>query len=107
MNPNEELLIVFQKDRAACMPYFTMGYPDMEISLEIIQACAENGADLIEIGIPFSDPLADGPTIQHSTQVALKNGTTLASCLDGVKSLRSKGVTIPFVLMGYFNPILA
>ncbi|MGW8143499.1 MAG: tryptophan synthase subunit alpha [Anaerolineales bacterium] len=107
MNPNEELLAVFQKERAACMPYFTLGYPDMETSLEIIQACAENGADLIEIGIPFSDPLADGPTIQHSTQVALENGTTLASCLDGVKFLRSEGVTIPLVLMGYFNPVLA
>jgi tryptophan synthase alpha chain len=107
MNPIEELLAAFQKSRAACMPYFTLGYPDMETSLEIIQACADNGADLIEVGIPFSDPLADGPTIQHSTQVALNGGTTLASCLAGVETLRQRGVTIPLVLMGYFNPILA
>jgi tryptophan synthase alpha chain len=107
MTPNEKLLAIFQKDRAACMPYFTLGYPDMETSLQVIQACAENGADLIEVGIPFSDPLADGPTIQHSTQVALKDGTTLTSCLTGVKALRQRGVTIPLVLMGYFNPILA
>ena len=107
MNPIEKLLAAFQENRAACMPYFTLGYPDMETSLEIIQACAENGADLIEVGIPFSDPLADGPTIQHSTQVALNGGTTLASCLAGVETLRQRGVTIPLVLMGYFNPILA
>lgn len=107
MNPNEDLLAIFQKKRPACMPYFTLGYPDMETSLEIIQACAENGADLIELGIPFSDPLADGPTIQHSTQIALNNGTTLTSCLAGVETLRHRGITIPLVLMGYFNPILA
>ncbi len=103
----EELLTVFQKDRAACMPYFTLGYPDMETSLYIIEACAANGADMIELGIPFSDPLADGPTIQHSTQVALQNGVTVAKCLAGLESLRQRGVTIPLILMGYINPILA
>jgi len=107
MNHTEELLAIFQKDRAACMPYFTLGYPDMGTSLDIIEACVENGADLIELGIPFSDPLADGPTIQHSTQVALQNGTNLVSCLAGVENLRQRGITIPFVLMGYINPILA
>jgi len=103
----EELLSVFEKDHAACMPYFTLGFPTMEASLDIIEACAENGADLIELGIPFSDPLADGPTIQHSTQVSLQNGTTLAGCLTGLKTLRHRGITIPLVLMGYINPILA
>jgi tryptophan synthase alpha chain len=107
MNPKGELLVAFQKDRAACMPYFTLGYPDMETSLEIIRACAENGADLIELGIPFSDPLADGPTIQHSTQVALQNGTNVANCLAGLSKLRQRGVAIPLILMGYINPILA
>ena len=106
MNRIEELLGIFQKNRAACMPYFTLGYPEMSTSLDIIEACAANGADLIELGIPFSDPLADGPTIQHSTQVALQNGTNLASCLAGVKTLRKRGITIPLVLMGYINPIL-
>ena len=52
------------------MPYYTMGYPDHEISLDVIEACVKNGADLMELGIPFSDPLADGPTIQYSTQIA-------------------------------------
>jgi len=103
----EELLTVFQQDKVACMPYFTLGYPDMETSLTIIEACAANGADMIELGIPFSDPLADGPTIQHSTQVALQNGVTVAKCLAGLESLRQRGVTIPLILMGYINPIIS
>ncbi len=103
----QAVLDVFQKDQAAFMPYFTLGYPDMETSLAVVEACAANGADLIELGVPFSDPLADGPTIQHSTQVALQNGTTVARCLAGVKTLRERGVTIPLILMGYYNPILA
>jgi tryptophan synthase alpha chain len=103
----QAVLEVFQQDQAAFMPYFTMGYPDMETSLTVIEACAANGASLIEIGVPFSDPLADGPTIQHSTQVALQNGITVAGCLAGVKTLRERGVTIPLILMGYYNPILA
>jgi tryptophan synthase alpha chain len=103
----EELRTVFQKDLAAFMPYFTLGYPDMETSLDIIEVCAANGADLIELGIPFSDPLADGPTIQHSTQIALQNGVTLANCIAGLATLRQRGVTIPLILMGYINPILS
>ena len=103
----QSVLDVFQKDHAAFMPYFTLGYPDMETSLAVVEACAANGADLIELGVPFSDPLADGPTIQHSTQVALQNGTTVAGCLAGVKVLRERGVIIPLILMGYYNPILA
>ena len=89
------------------MPYFTIGYPDYETSLDVIEACVQAGADLMELGMPFSDPLADGPTIQHSTQVALENGITVAHCLDAVKELRSRGVAIPLILMGYINPILA
>ena len=95
------------RGRAALMPYFTLGYPDYETSLDIIQACVEASADMMELGVPFSDPLADGPVIQHSTQVALENGMTVARALAGVRELRARGVTIPFVLMGYFNPILA
>lgn len=93
--------------RAALMPYFTIGYPDLPTSLAIVQAVAEAGADLIELGIPFSDPLADGPTIQHSTQVALQNGVTLETCLHFVTELRQSGVTIPLLLMGYYNPIFS
>jgi tryptophan synthase alpha subunit len=89
------------------MPYFTLGFPDYQTSLEIIQVCAEEGADLIELGMPFSDPLADGPTIQNSTQIALKNGMSIKKCLEAVKELRKRGVTIPLIMMGYYNPILS
>lgn len=89
------------------MPYFTLGYPDFETSLTCIQAAVESGADLIELGMPFSDPLADGPVIQHSTQIALENGMTTAKCLDGVRRLRKNGIEIPLLLMGYFNPIFS
>ena len=78
----------FGKGQAALMPYFTIGYPDYQTSLDVIEACVEAGADLMELGVPFSDPLADGPTIQHSTQVALENGITVERCLEAVKSLR-------------------
>lgn len=91
---------------AALMPYFTLGYPDSESSLDIIEAVAAN-SDLLELGIPFSDPLADGPTIQHSTQVALENGATVAGCLDIVRRLRQRGISTPACFMGYYNPIIA
>lgn len=91
---------------AALMPYFTLGYPNVETSLDIIEAIAPF-SDLLELGVPFSDPLADGPTVQHSTQVSLENGTTTASCLKMVRELRERGVETPVMLMGYVNPILA
>lgn len=92
--------------RAALMPYFTLGYPTRDLSLEIIAAIAPH-SDLLELGVPFSDPLADGPTVQHSTQVSLENGTTVAGCLEMVRELRRRGITTPFILMGYVNPFLA
>ncbi len=98
---------LFRPNHTALMPYFTLGYPDYDTSLDIIQACAQAGADAMELGIPFSDPLADGPTIQHSTHVALEQGMTVARCLQGVRDLRARGVTIPFILMSYLNPLLA
>ena len=91
---------------AALMPYYTLGYPNRQTSLEVIEAIAPH-SDLLELGVPFSDPLADGPTIQHSTQISLEAGTTTADCLDMVDELRDRGVTVPFLLMGYYNPILA
>ncbi len=94
------------KQTAALMPYFTLGYPDAATSLAVIEAIAPY-SDLLELGVPFSDPLADGPTVQHSTQVALENGTTTASCLEMVHQLRQRGVQTPIMLMGYVNPILA
>lgn len=97
----------FYKEQAALMPYFTIGYPDYETSLDVVEACVEAGADLMELGMSFSDPLADGPTIQHSTQIALENGITVKHCLKAVTDLRARGVTIPLILMGYINPVLA
>jgi tryptophan synthase alpha chain len=91
---------------AALMPYYTLGYPDRDTSLDIIEAIAPY-SDLIELGVPFSDPLADGPTIQHSTQVSLENGTTVAGCLEMVRDLRRRGVETSVCLMGYYNPMLA
>jgi tryptophan synthase alpha chain len=105
--PIDHIHAAFSQGRAALMPYFTLGYPDYETSLEVVQACVEAGADLMELGLSFSDPLADGPTIQHSTQVALENGMTTERCLDAVTELRARGVQIPLILMGYYNPILA
>lgn len=88
------------------MPYFPIGYPTLLDSLAVIEALAGSGADLIEVGIPFSDPLADGPVIQQATQVALRNGVTLRHVLDSIAELRRRGVTVPLIPMGYYNPIL-
>ncbi len=93
--------------RPALMPYLALGYPDAETSLACVQAAAEAGADLIELGVPFSDPLADGPVIQRLTQIALENGITVAKCLQMTAELRRRGVTVPSMLMGYFNPIFS
>lgn len=85
--------------------YFTAGFPNLEDTCPIIKALEKNGIDLIEIGIPFSDPMADGPTIQSSGGVALKNGMTLRILFDQLKDIR-KEVSIPLVMMGYLNPIM-
>jgi tryptophan synthase alpha chain len=91
--------------RTALMPYLTLGYPQRESALTLVPALAEAGADLIELGVPFSDPLADGATIQAAAQQALANGMTLSLCLEQAAALRARGVAVPFVLMGYYNPI--
>lgn len=91
----------------AFMPYFPVGYPTFATSVDVIEALAKNGADLVEVGLSFSDPLADGPVIQQATQIALQNGVTTADGLRAVAELRARGVTAPLVLMGYYNPLLA
>ena len=93
--------------RAALMPYLTLGYPTPRLSLELVEAVVAGGADLVELGIPFSDPLADGPTIQRATHLALQQGMTVARCLEMVTELRARGVEVPLLFMGYLNPILA
>ena len=92
--------------KTALMPYHTAGYPTLERSKEIIRSLVDAGADLVEIGVPFSDPLADGPSVQHTSQVALDQGTRPADCIQLVRELRAEGIETPFLLMGYYNPIL-
>ena len=92
------------ENRAALMPFITAGYPSLEISGQLLDALVEGGADIIEVGVPFSDPLADGTTVQASSQKSLDLGTTLADCIELVRRFRERGGTIPVLLMGYTNP---
>ena len=85
--------------------YFTAGFPNLNGTIKIIRELEKNNVDLIEIGIPFSDPTADGPTIQHSSEVALKNGMSVKLLFEQLKEIRNS-VKIPLILMGYFNPVL-
>ena len=87
-------------------PFITVGYPDLDTSIEIAEAALQSGADLIELGVPFSDPLAEGPTIQMSSQHALQQGITLQGCIDAVRRLREREPDAPLLLMGYYNPFL-
>ena len=95
------------KNEPIFMPYFPLGYPDIPTSVDVLEALAKNGADVIEVGLSFSDPLADGPVIQRATQIALEQGITLPKALAGVAELRKRGVSIPLILMGYYIPILS
>ena len=95
------------KNKPIFMPYFPLGYPALDVSVDVIEALAKNGADVIEVGLSFSDPLADGPVIQRATQVALDNGITIPKALAALTELRQRGVSIPLILMGYYNPMLA
>ena len=85
--------------------YFTAGFPDLNATVTLAEALEKAGADFLEIGFPYSDPVADGPTIQHSSQTALENGMNLNLLFEQLKTLREK-VTIPVLLMGYFNPVV-
>lgn len=93
-----------EKGKKALMPFLTAGDPDLATTEALILELEENGADLIELGVPFSDPIADGPTIQASSQRALENKITLSDIIDFVASLRKK-TNIPISLMSYYNPI--
>ncbi len=95
-----------QEQRGVLIPYFMCGYPNAPQSRDIVLAAAEGGADIIELGMPFSDPLADGATIQHAGQVALEGGMTIQGCMDIARQVAEKS-TVPLLLMGYYNPILA
>ncbi len=94
-----------QEDKKLLSIYFSAGFPSLNDTVSIIQDLEKNGVDFIEIGLPFSDPLADGPTIQESSTIALKNGMTTEILFNQLKDIR-KSVNIPLIIMGYFNPML-
>jgi tryptophan synthase alpha chain len=94
-----------EQDRAALVTFLTAGDPDPETSLAILRAIPAAGADVVELGMPFTDPMADGPAIQTSSQRALKSGQTLKKTLDMVRTFRQGDDATPLVLMGYYNPI--
>ncbi|NHF60741.1 tryptophan synthase subunit alpha [Flavobacteriaceae bacterium TP-CH-4] len=94
-----------QEDKKLLSIYFTAGYPALNDTVPIIRELEKNGVDMIEIGLPFSDPLADGPTIQASSTAALQNGMRTELLFEQLKDIR-KTVSIPLIVMGYFNPML-
>lgn len=96
-----------QEGRIGLVCFLTVGYPSLEVSVDCALAALRAGADVLELGVPFSDPLAEGPTIQKSSGVALKNGVNVRTCIDAARRIRSTGATAPLILMGYYNPILA
>ena len=93
--------------RTALIPYVTTGDPSLEATLDVMRALVMGGADVIELGVPFSDPMADGPVIQRASERALANGTGLKDVLAVVRAFRDRNATTPIVLMGYANPIEA
>ena len=94
-----------QKQQNVLNVYCTAGYPQLDSTLQVLKSLQQNGADLIELGIPYSDPLADGEVIQHSSSIALHNGMTIKGLFEQLKGFR-KGISLPVILMGYMNPVL-
>jgi tryptophan synthase alpha chain len=94
-----------EKEREILSVYFTAGYPALDDTVTIIKEIERSGGDLVEVGIPFSDPLADGPVLQETNKIALGNGMTLKKLFDQLEGIRDK-VSIPVILMGYLNPVL-
>lgn len=105
MNRINKLFEGHSTDQKVMNLFITAGYPELESSAEIILGLHENGADMIELGMPFSDPLADGPTIQRSSNQAIANGTTIERIFDIVREVRLKS-EVPIILMGYVNPLI-
>jgi tryptophan synthase alpha chain len=103
---NNRINKLFQEKKEQVLSvYFTAGYPELNDTTTIIQELVKNGVDLIEIGMPFSDPVADGPVIQHSSLIALQNGMSVSKLFDQLRDIR-QSVHIPLILMGYINPVL-
>lgn len=104
MMGRERLRAAFRDDRVALIPYLTAGYPTLDGAREVAEAYIESGADVVEIGVPFSDPLADGPTIQDTTTRALENGADLTYCLGLASELSGR---VPVVFLVYYNSVFA
>ncbi len=108
--PAQKITHVFEKakneGRGVIIPYFMCGYPTARQSIELALAAAEGGAEIIELGMPFSDPLADGATIQHAGHVALEGGMSIAGCMEVARQVSAR-IDVPLLLMGYYNPVLA
>ena len=96
-----------QKNRKALIPFITAGDPDPAMTVPVMHALVQAGADILELGVPFSDPMADGPTIQRSSERALKHHVGLRDVLDMVAEFRESDTSTPVVLMGYANPLEA
>ena len=101
----ESFAAISKEGKAGLIVFLTAGFPDREATLELVPALVEAGADAVELGVPFSDPLAEGPTIQQSSFLAVQQQVSLADCLGMVEQLRDKVPDTPLVLMGYYNPI--
>ena len=94
-----------RRKKKALIPYLTVGFPSVALLPALVRAMVEAGADLIELGVPFSDPLADGPTIQAASSWALRQGVTPGRVIRSVENLRRRGIEVPLVLMTYYNPV--
>ena len=103
---DSKILSTRSDKRPTLVPYLTVGYPSVEESADIALKVLESGADMLELGIPFSDPIADGPTIQKTSFKALENGVSLAICMDVLTTIRESDDSSPIIFMGYFNPFL-
>ena len=103
---DSKILSTKSDNRPALVPYLTVGYPRIEESADIALKVLGSGADMLELGVPFSDPIADGPTIQKTSFEALENGVSLSVCMDVLTTIRKSDDSSPIIFMGYFNPFL-
>jgi tryptophan synthase alpha chain len=103
---NQTFANLRERRQTALMPFIMVGDPDLDTSLDIVKCLAAAGADMIELGVPYSDPLADGPVIQRSSERALENQVRITDVIRLAKRAREEGVDIPFILFSYYNPVL-
>lgn len=107
MNPIDAVFAVLrERKKTALIPFLTIGDPDIQTSIDIIKTLEKAGADMIELGVPYSDPLADGPVIQRASQRALAHQVTILDCIKAAQMAREQEVKLPFILFTYYNPVL-